>query len=329
VDALFGARLLKLREDEHVLILAAEHIISDAYSMSIVLRELFTAYLQIQGKQEILLPPAPFQFASYAAWQKAAEPSWIDRHGPYWAERIQSCPRVRFPGHSDSSIASRAGWGVTPIRIGSDLTARLQAWCRRNRTTLPMSVFAAYAGLVLRWCGVSEAVIRYQSNGRAMREASESVGFYASRLYLRLSLQRADTFVNFTRRVLVEYCKAYEHDDCSYLETQDAPPECSRNTFFNWIPKGRGFGMSDSHELGHAISVSPQSFENPWLKQLEWDNEPMILLFEGESEINGWLRFPRTRFGAETMERFGANFLRFLELLLAEPATAVQDIGLV
>jgi hypothetical protein len=306
-DALFGMRVLKLREDDHVLILAMEHMISDAYSMSIVSRELFSPPLAL---------PTPLQFADYAVWQKRTESLWIEKHAKYWNERLQGCSRLKFPGEHGSSASSPMGWDVTPIQIANDLTQRLQSWSRNNRTTLPMTVFAAYVALVLRWCGVSESVIRYQSNGRAVRGAENAVGFYASRLYLRIALRPGDRFIDLARRAMVEYCKAYEHDDFSYLETQSPPPECARNTFFNWIPKQRGFGGSGS----------PEPFTNPRLEKLEWDNEPMVLLYEGDAEITGWVRFPRSRFTVAIMERFRDDFLRVLESLVTEPSAPVQDI---
>jgi hypothetical protein len=302
-NPLFEMRVLKLSEDDHVLIVAMEHMISDAYSMSIVSRELFSADL----------PPVNLQFADYAVWQRRTESLWIEKHAKYWNERLQGCGRLKFPS---SSASSAIGWDATPIHIANELTQRLKSWSQNNRTTLPMTIFAAYVALVLRWCGVSEAVVRYQSNGRAARGAENAVGFYASRLYLRIALRPGDRFIDLARRAMVEYCKAYEHDDFSYLETQLTPPACARNTFFNWIPKQRSLGG-----LG-----SPEPCVNPWLDQLEWDNEPMVLLYEGDTEITGWVRFPRSHFTAAIMERFRDDFLRVLESLVTETSAPVQDI---
>ena len=315
-DALFGMRVLKLRDDEHVLIIAMEHMISDAYSMSIVSRELFSTYREVRQGQALSLPPKPLQFADYAADQRRTARLWIEKHGKYWTQRLQGCGRLRFPDESSLLASYQSGWGVTPIQIGNDLTQRLRSWSRNNRTTLPMVVFAAYVALVLRWCGVSESVIRYQGNGRAAPGAENSVGFYASRLYLRVALRPGDRFIDLARRLMAEWCKAYGHDDFSYLETQDPPPECAQNPFFNWIPKERGL----------SAWGSPEPFANPWLQQLEWDNEPMVLLYEGDSEITGCVRYPRSRFTAAIMKRFRDNFLRVLESLVTEPAAAAHDV---
>ena len=324
---LFGVRILKLTDTEWVLILALEHIISDAVTLNILLREILTAHAQAAQGHAISLPTVPFQFSDYASRQRNAQRSWIEKHGHYWDEHLRGCGRVIFPDGAARPTAG-VGWSSTPLRIRADLRAQLGEWCRTRRASLPLAVFTAYAALVLRWCGVASAVVRYQSDGRAEPGLHDTLGFFASRLYMRVDLRENDNFLNLLEQVTGEYCNAVEHDDFTYLETQVPPPESSRNTFFNWISQGQSTGIFGSPESGDVIETQPVPFVSPWFRNLEWDNEPMILLYDADGEVTGDVYFSLQRLSASTMERFGQNLLIFIERLLRAPSARVSDIPL-
>lgn len=331
VDPLLGIRLLRLRDDEHVLIVVMEHMISDGASRSIILRDLFTAYMQALKGGSFSLPAIPVQFADYAVWQRKTQNAWIEKHGAYWHEHLRGCQRLRFPEDRNSRIATHLGWGTVSLHIGKELKAELREWCRLRRTTLVMSVFTAYVGLVLRWCNVSEAVIQYQSDGRVSPKIENAIGFFASVLYLRIELLEDDNFVDLMNRVTEEYCKAYEHADFYYMAAQVPPAEFTRNTVFNWIPQGSKTDLSGLDGSEDAISCTPVSFVHPMLRKLELnlDYEPSIRLCDTDEAIVGDVHFPLSRFSIHTMERFGRNFLMLIRTLLRQPEGRVKDILLV
>ena len=78
VDALLGVRLLKLAHDEYVLIVAMEHMISDAYSLGLFLREVFTSYRQATQGLPLCLPPIPVQFTDFAHRQSSEHNLWLE-----------------------------------------------------------------------------------------------------------------------------------------------------------------------------------------------------------------------------------------------------------
>jgi Condensation domain/TubC N-terminal docking domain len=326
-DPLFRVWLLRIRDDEHVLIMAIEHMASDGFSLNILIHELFTAYIQGLKGQAFSLPEVPIQFAEYAVRQRNSLQSWLEEHGAYWNERLAGCHRLRFPAYGGSPAASRVGWGVVPVRIGSQLKSELGEWSRLRRTTLVMSVFTAYVGLVLRWCDARECIIQYQSDGRTSPEIQSTVGYLASVLYLRMELLENNSFVDLLNRVTDEYCKAYEHADSSYFAAQVPRPEWTRNSAFNWLPRESKF---DSFVLDDAITCSPVRFVPPLARILDTDGEPSIgLLDTEEGEIAGEVWFPLNRFSVATMERFGRNFLVFIRALLRQPEGRVHDVSLV
>jgi hypothetical protein len=326
VGPLFGIRLVKCSENEHVLLVAMEHMISDAFSMNILLRDLFAAYTQALKGLAFSLPEIPIQVADYAVWQRTAHQSWLERHGTYWGERLKGCRRVRFPTDNNFPRATVSGWGAVRLRIGRDMRAELRDWCRLRQTTLVMTVFTAYVALVLRWCNVSEIVIQYLTDGRSSPELENTIGFFASGLYLRIALREDDRFVDLKDRVTQEYCEAYTHADHYFLEAQVPRPDFTLNTAFNWLPHQSTIDDSDLERSEEAITCSPVPFVHPMLKCFERDSEPVIVLVDTGDEIVGDVSFPLNRFRFKTMETFGHNFLVFLNALLNEPEQHVKDI---
>ncbi|MDB6090699.1 MAG: putative non-ribosomal peptide synthetase [Gammaproteobacteria bacterium] len=323
---LFGVRLLMLCNNEHVLIIAMEHMISDAFSMNILLRDLFTAYRQASKGRAFSLPEIPVQYPDYAIWQRNTQKSWVEKHGAYWDRRLGGCQRVRFPADGSVTIDTRVGWGSVPLKVGSALKAELREWCRLRRTTLVMSVFTAYVGLMLRWCGESEAVIQYITDGRVSTKLENTIGSFATGLYLRIELHEGDSFLELMDRVTEEYCNAYQHADFSYMEAQVPRPEFTRNSCFNWVPQGPKSSPSDLDGSDDTITWSPVPFEHPILKTLERDTEPFILLYETDDDIVGGVSFPLNRFSSNIMERFARNCLVFIRALLGQPEQRVKDV---
>jgi hypothetical protein len=326
-DSLFAAWILKLRDDEHVLILATEHLISDAVSLSILRQELLTVYFQLLRGESPRLPPIGMQLADYAIWQRTVCSAWMERHGQSLNKRLAGCHRLRFPDDTAAMRAGgRSGWAGVPIRINSDLTRRLRDWSRARSTTVSMTVLTAYAAFVLRWCGVSDCVIQYQSDGRLSDQIANTIGYFASVLYLRLSLLPGDCFLHLLVQVASEYGAALEHASLTHLALRQPPPGFVRNPIFNWLPREHIAAVPDSRDQAQPLACEPMPTGIPGLEKLDWDHEPGIQLWEYDSEIVGHLFFPRSRFDEQSMERLSSHLLQLVRMLLQAPADSVPEI---
>lgn len=238
------------------------------------------------------------------------------------------CPRCRFPSEQLAVAESTTGWGVVPVLIDGGLKGELSHWCRSNGTTLAMGFLTAYVALLLRWCRVSDMVVKYQSDGRGDIRTANMIGYLSSVLYLRVDLFPEDTLADLMKRLTKEYCNAYEHADHSYIAAQPQTPEFTRNSCFNWVPKGDGVDLAELPQLAGSIELSPIHFEHPMLKHLEIDNEPSILLYEMEDKIAGGMQFPLDRFSSNTMARFCRTLLSFVEMLVRNPVQRVTCLEL-
>ena len=328
VDPLFGFLLVKMGEDEHALVVVMEHLIADAVSMSIVLSEVFTAYAQLVDGGTLLLPAVSAQFSDFVTWVRDTVGRRRDKYGSYWQETLLKCPRHRFPEDDAGSDPARIGWGSIQTSLGKELTHSLKEWCRRNRTTAVIAVLCAYAALLLRWCNTAETLIQYQSDGRSSPKFSNTVGYLASVLYLRVSLERSENFSSLKNKLMESYYLAQERADFSYLQSQVPTSELICNSSFNWISQGPTT-VPDIRILGGNFECSSIRFSHPMLRTLVLDSEPSILIFDLDDDIAVDVRFPLSRFSAESMKHFVRNFRLFVESLVCRPEQQISAISLI
>lgn len=307
---LWGVKLLRLAEQEHVLIVAMEHIISDWTSLNILISELLLAYGQILKRGIVDLAQISIPFSDYALRQQRTHDAWMSRNADYWRAHLAGTQRVRFPAQGSSSVA-QVGWDHVTVTIGRELKTELRDWCRRHKTTLVMTALSIYIAFSLRWCGANEMVIQYLTDGRIDPKLASTIGAFAFSLPLRVTLLEGDRLTDLVTRVTGEYCDAYDHCDFAYMESRVPRPEFVRNTAFNWLPQ-RVTDHSITRLEDTALTFSPVPFEHPLLRQLDRDCEPVVLLFDTEDEVICDVQYPANRFSREAMQRFGQDFIGML-----------------
>lgn len=328
-DPLFEVQVIKLQEEEFILAIVMQHLISDMFSLSVFSRELISIYRQVLQGRVPSLPPVLTQISDYALSQKNGEETWRCQHEAYWNERLARYPHLKFPEDAEARVAPRADWGSVSARIGTEVTARLRNAARLRHTTLVLGMLTAYVALTLRWCEAREGAFRCVTDGRSEPELENTIGFVASVLYPGVALHSADTFADLLDRVTEAYCEAYEHQDFFYLSARVPQPELIRGPSFNWIPLGGGSAAA-SQGSGADRDVTPAAIPltDDVLSRLDFHQEPGLLLYETQGGIVANLHFPLSRFTTKTMERFARNFLVFAETALTDPEVLVRDMPL-
>ncbi len=189
---LLRAALLHLAGQEHRLVLSLHHIVSDGQTVGILLTELGELYSALVTGREPDLPPLPVSFLDVSAWQEAKLrrgdfddqlASWVSRLGTVNDERILPAPAT-------------AGSGPRTCRseLGMDLTLAVKDLAREFRTTLFVTLLAAFTGLLQRWSGQQDLVIGAPFGGRSVTGTERLAGFFVNTVALRLRLSPDPTF---------------------------------------------------------------------------------------------------------------------------------------
>jgi amino acid adenylation domain-containing protein len=186
---LIRGRLLKLAEQEHVLLMTMHHIVSDGWSIGVLVRELGALYRAFSQGQADPLPVLKIQYADYALWQRQWQQESMQAELTYWQQQLQGAPElVSLPtDHPRPAMQDYAGERIE-VELGAQLSGRLRALSHRHGTTLHMILLGAWAAQVGRLSGQEEVVIGTPVANRTQAEMEGLIGFFVNTLPLRMDL---------------------------------------------------------------------------------------------------------------------------------------------
>ena len=325
VSPLFKAVLLTISPTESILLLAMDHIVSDLASLNILCEEIFTAYTQLLETGKVDLPRVVIQFPDYVTRLHAEPEEKLARA----VRRLEAIGRTRFPRSYPENLANdQKGFGIVSFDINNDLEPELRAWAKRQGTTIVIATLAAYAALVLRWCGVGETVVQFMTDGRSTADLGRTIGFLAFPVYVRAALEPRSTFIDFLEVITEEYCRAIDEADFGYASAAAERPEFTVNTGMNWLPERSALG---GDALGSGIAVtrlrSPVELANILLQQVDdYDQEPVVAIWERDNSLGGQLTYVRNRVSESKMMMFATNIVEFLTAMVRTPARRIMDL---
>ncbi|MET0264062.1 MAG: condensation domain-containing protein, partial [Duganella sp.] len=215
---LIRGQLLRLSEDEHVLLITQHHIISDGWSLGVLVREVSTLYAAFSQGQADPLPPLALQYGDYAAWQHARlHGEILQAQGAFWKEQLSGAPALlELPAdRARPARQSHAGASV-PVVLGQPLTAALKALAQRHGATLFMTLLAGWGTLLSRLSGQDDVVIGTPVANRPRPELENLIGFFVNTLALRVRLAGDPSVAQLLAQVKAHTLGAYEHQDLPF-----------------------------------------------------------------------------------------------------------------
>ena len=165
------------------------HIISDGWSMGVLVKEFTTLYEANRRGEKARLEKLAVQYADYAAWQNEwLNSSLIGQQLSYWRERLAGAPRSwRYPTGCGLLCNQRRG-GRHTFRIGQDVAEALREASRREGVTLFMALMAAFKVMLSRYSGQEDIVVGTPVAGRNQSEVENLIGFFVNTLVMRTDL---------------------------------------------------------------------------------------------------------------------------------------------
>jgi amino acid adenylation domain-containing protein len=215
---LFRAALLRLADEEHVLLLCIHHIVSDGWSSGVLFRELSALYAAFARGDADPLPELPVQYADYAVWQREQlQGEMLDRQVGYWKERMAGAPALlELPADRPRPPVQSHRGAREVFGLPRGLLDRLQALGRSEGATLYMVMLSAFQLLLSKYSGSEDIVVGSPIAGRTRREVEELIGFFANTLVLRTDLGGDPTFRELLGRVREGTLGAYEHQEVPF-----------------------------------------------------------------------------------------------------------------
>jgi len=235
--------LLRLGKAEHQLLFTVHHIVSDGWSMGVMIEELAALYrAELTGQAPALAPP-PLQYADFAAWQRrVVSGEHLERQLGWWRQRLAAPAVLDLPtDHPRPAVQTFRGERIS-LRLGPELSADLEKLARREGSTLFMVLLAAFQVLMGRLGGSDRVRVGTPIAGRNRRELEGLVGFFVSTLVLGAELGDRPSFRQLLARVREEALGAFAHQDLPFerLVEELAPERDLSRTplfqvFFNMV----------------------------------------------------------------------------------------------
>ncbi|HET8841978.1 MAG TPA: condensation domain-containing protein, partial [Ktedonobacteraceae bacterium] len=170
--------LLPLSQEEQILVLSMHHIVTDGWSMSILVRELNSLYQAILRGEETALTELPIQYADYALWQRQwLQGEILQQQMGYWKQQLADLTPLQLPTDYPRPAIQTYRGARLHLRLPSALTQQVQALARQEGVTLFMLLLAVFQVLLARYSGQEDIVIGTTIANRNQQEVENLIGF--------------------------------------------------------------------------------------------------------------------------------------------------------
>ncbi len=234
---LLRAVVLRLNDQEHVLLCTMHHIISDGWSMEVLTGELTTLYEAFAAGKPSPLPELGIQYADYAHWQREwLQGDVLEQQLSYWKEQLKGAPAVlELPTDYSRPAVQTFRGAHQSLSLSPELSTSLKALTQREGATLFMTLLAAFQTLLSRYSGQQDIVIGTPIAGRNRAETENLIGFFVNTLVLRTDLSGNPSFEELLRRVREVTLGAYAHQEVPFeklVEAVQPERDMSRSPLF-------------------------------------------------------------------------------------------------
>ncbi|MCX4863848.1 MULTISPECIES: non-ribosomal peptide synthase/polyketide synthase [unclassified Streptomyces] len=209
--------LLKVADEEHILVLAMHHMITDGWSMGVVVRELDLLYRGVE------LPPLALQYADYAAWQRERlTPEALAAGLDHWRARLAGAPVLELP--TDRPRPAERTWAgaLAEFEVPAEVVARFTEVCRARGVTLFMGLVAAVQLVLARYSGQQDVVVGTVTSGRDRAELEDLIGFFVNTVALRTRIDEQRSVADLLAAVRETVLDAFAHEEIPFDRVVDA-----------------------------------------------------------------------------------------------------------
>jgi amino acid adenylation domain-containing protein len=214
--------LLRLSDDEHVLLVVVHHTVFDGWSSGILSTDLAALYEAEVTGEPAGLAELPVQFADYALWERdRLQGAALAELEDYWQQVLKGFEAVRFPADRPRPVIDDFDGGLVQHMTGRELLDGLRELSRREGTTLFVTLMAALAALLSRYTGQSDLVLGTVSANRGRVELASMIGFLVNTLPIRIGVSGDPSFTELLARMAEATTGAYAHQDLPFAKMVD------------------------------------------------------------------------------------------------------------
>ena len=322
---LMRAVLLRLGEEDHVLLLTFHHLVYDDWSEAVLWSELAAVYpAHVRGEPHPL-KPAEIQYADFSVWQREwLKEAALEPHLDYWRKQLERAPAaLELPADRPRPPVQSHRGAVHRFSVSAEITEGLRELSRRESATLFMTLLAGFDVVLHRYTSQEDIVVGAPVAGRNRTELEGLIGFFVNTLPLRCDLSEDPSFRELVGRVREVALGAYSHEDVPFeklVEELRLERDLSRHPIFQVT-----FQLRQHSELPSLseVSVEPLQVDGNLSKF-----DLSLHVVDREETLEGVFEYPTDLFDAETIERMATHFMVLLEAAMADPDLPISKLPL-
>ncbi len=323
---LLRTTLLRLGDDDHILLLALHHIVSDGWSGGVLFQEITTLYEAFSAGKSSPLPELAVQYADYAVWQRGwLQGEVLEKQLSYWKERLSGAPPVsELPTDRPRPSVQNFRGARQSVTLSKSLAEALRILSQREGATMFMTLLAAYQTLLHRYSNQEEIVVGSPIAGRTRPETEGLIGLFVNTMVFHTDFSGDPSFRELLGRVREVALGAYAHQDVPFEKlVEELQPErsLSHTPLFQMM-----FILQNAPRL--ALNLSGLT-----LKSLEFDSgtsqfDVTLSVVEVAEGLQAKLEYNTDLFDAATITRMLKHFQVLLEGVVANPDQKLSELPL-
>ncbi|MEH1870992.1 MAG: amino acid adenylation domain-containing protein [Nostoc sp.] len=334
-DSLLQTKLLRLDETQYILLLNMHHIVSDGWSIGVLIQEIAALYTAFANNQPSFLPKLTIQYADFAYWQRQwLQGEVLEKQLGYWQKQLDDISILNLPTDRPRLAVQTYQGARQPLQLSKSLSEALLALGQQEGVTLFIILLAAFKVLLYRYTQQEDIAIGSPIANRNRSEIEGLIGFFVNSLVLRTDLSGNPTFRELLSRVKEVALGAYAHQDLPFEKLiEELHPErnLNQNPLFQVVFALQNAPMSALELTG--LTLSPLPFDTETTRfDLEfhlWEANIQNGLWVDSSEgISGFVVYSTDLFDDATISRMLGHFQTLLEGIVANPEQPIAQLPL-
>jgi len=323
---LLRTRLLRLKDEETVLMVNMHHIITDGWSIGIQVQEFMAVYRDLlRGGDGNCLPELPIQYADFSAWQRGwLQGEVLEKQLRYWKSMLAApLPVLELPCDWPRPAIQTFAGATHAWRLPSDLRDRLNRLGVDHQATLYMVLLAAFHLMLQAYSGQPDIVIGTPIANRNRKELENLLGFFVNTLAIRIDAAECATFGDLLRQVRERMLGAYEHQDLPFEKLVDelgVTRDPSRSPVFQVMFVLQNTPLPEGADAGLAVEAYQTE-----MKTAHFDLT--LSMNEDPSGLSASLEYNTDLFAPGTIQQLAAAFDRILQQVSRHPKLALSGIA--
>ncbi|SDK20969.1 non-ribosomal peptide synthetase, partial [Pseudomonas indica] len=323
---LLRARLLRLDARQHVLAITLHHLVSDAWSATLALRELTQLYAALHAGQTPQLAPLPIQYADYSLWQQQRlQPAALQPHLDYWQTQLardDSDYLLELPTDRPRPATQSNRAGMLAAHLSPQASERARSLAASLQQSTYSLAFAAFAGFLQRMSGQDDLILGTPVSNRDRAETQALLGILLNNLPVRVRLHGQPSFAELARQVSNTLLDAQRHQDLPFERLVDhlaLPRRLSHAPLFQVM-------VAQQLPMERRVRFPGLDFEvlDTPLSHSQYDLECHIVTPpQGPIELN--LMYAHDLFEQATAERWLQRFVQLFEAMLDAPERPLSE----